>query len=100
MTPGFCEAYSAPVCFDDGEGIHVEAQQECGSRLCAFQQTNDTGLADAFRHLDAKRFQLLRHNATGADFTETELGVHMKVTAQGLGIGEEFFGFIQKIDHG
>ena len=44
----------------DGQGIHVEPEQEGWARLPTFQQSHDAGLADALRHLQAEILELAR----------------------------------------
>ena len=85
--------------FDDGKCVHVKAQEQGGSRFCAFEQANHACFANAFGHFDAERFKFLCHNTARADFVESEFGVHMKITAQGLGVGEEFGCCFEKISH-
>jgi len=67
---------------------------------CAPSQRHDARLADAFGRLEAEGFEFLRHDAARAEFAEAEFGVHVEVAAQGLGVGEEFFGLVEKFVHG
>ena len=85
--------------FGDGQGVHVEAQEDGGTGFGAFQVADYAGLADAFGHFDAKGFKFFGNNSAGADFVVAKFGVHVKITAHGLGVGEEFFGFFEKGIH-
>ncbi len=60
-------------------GIHVGAQPDRARRIAGAQPADDTGLADAAKHLDAEFGEPLRDKIGGPLLLEAELGMGVDV---------------------
>ena len=65
----------------DGQGVHVGAQGDGGTRHGAAQHGHHTGPGDAGAHLEAQRVQMRRDQACGADLLIAQLRMLVDVPA-------------------
>jgi hypothetical protein len=77
-----------PGLFVDGERVHIEAQEKGWAWLCTFEHTDHTRFAHPVCDLNAESFEFPGDNASGADLSKSEFGVHVEVAPQRLRIGE------------
>jgi hypothetical protein len=83
--------------FLDGQGVHVEAQQDSRAGLLAFQKGDDARLADAGLHLQPQPGQPLGHDGRRARLLEAEFGVAVQVAPDAHHVVEEGGGLFAEV---